>query len=588
MIKLTHFLPFLLFLVLTGCSSGGSSTPGDTNTTITPTPDTNTTNDVNTTINQTITITENYQVVPLGKGITTNLEVNITDTPKDLYILFSNHSSNTIDTDSIIKHNKAISGTLKSTIRYHKEVSHSITHSTRNWDFLNAIHTQNTVRALSQLPSSKIVLQPRSKDMVGNTENFCVDIQSSSPYTCSATTTATARSVTTANTALGTKTLNIWVSNDSYGSSCSKSSCITQTMVDALAERFLKDGLNNDIYDWDTSIYGEEWGTEQKGYSDLIPEDNTITILLTDIDNDNNTDGGTIGYFYSKDNYTKSVVSGSNERVMFYIDALLFAQKDKSTWEITDYWPAETISTLAHEFVHMIQFYQKDILLLDSTSSGTTEVWIDELLAETTEDLLATRINHIGPRGVDPNDGSAGDTGNDKGRYPLFNQTNTLTLTQSNRNLFLLSNYSHVNAFGAFLTRNYNGAQLLHDMMHNTETDQNAVVYGVQQSTAGSEKTFDDLLKEWGTAVLLSDIKSPTNLPTYNTGDFTPSTYSGNTYQLGSINFFNYSPQPSIYSVIGTVRPQGNFYYKVGENLSGSVIINLKLEANTEATLIAK
>jgi hypothetical protein len=101
-------------------------------------------------------------------------------------------------------------------------------------------------------------------------------------------------------------------------------------------------------------------------------------------------------------------------------------------------------------------------------------------------------------------------------------------------------------------------------------------------------KTFDDLLREWGIAVMLSDHENLQNTPVYNTGDFTPDTYGNSTYQLGSINFFNYDPQPTLRTNTGTVQPQGNYYYKVGDNLTGTVTIDLTLNGTTEATLIVK
>ena len=158
----------------------------------------------------------------------------------------------------------------------------------------------------------------------------------------------------------------------------------------------------------------------------LIPKNDEITILLTDIDEDNSANGGVVGFFWSKDNFLATTVAGSNERVMFYIDSVMFANGDNG-WDIDDYWPKELISTLAHEFQHMINFYQKYILL-----DTDTDTWINEMLSESTEDLVATKIRHIGPRGVDYMDGSAGDPGNTLGRYPLFNANNTLSLTSWN------------------------------------------------------------------------------------------------------------------------------------------------------------
>jgi len=346
-------------------------------------------------------------------------------------------------------------------------------------------------------------------------------------------------------------------------------------MVNALADTFLKtNSSDNDIYDWVTNIYGEEWSSDaQIKYNDLIGENDEITILLTDIDGDDSPTGGVIGYFWAKDNIKSSTISGSNERVMFYADAVMFANGE-GTWDIDDFWPKEMVSTLAHEFQHMIHFYQKTVLL-----DASTDTWINEMLSETTEDLIATKIQHSGPRGVEYTDGSAGNTGNQNGRYPLFNTNNTLSLTAWNNNL---ADYSKVNAFGTFLTRNYGGAKVLHDIMHNNLEHEDAI-------EAATGKSFNTLLREWGISVLLSDrVDTTSNQYSYNTNDFTVSEKEKSIYKMGAINFFNYDPQPIINTNIGTVKAQGNYYYKVGDNLTGMVDIDLTLDTNTEATLIVK
>jgi hypothetical protein len=202
------------------------------------------------------------------------------------------------------------------------------------------------------------------------------------------------------------------------------------------------------------------------------------------------------------------------------------------------------------------------------------------MLSETTEDLIATKIEHIGPRGVDPYDGSAGSPNNTEGRYPLFNEYNDISLTSW---YDWLENYSNVNAFGAFLTRNYGGAKVLHDILHNDKAHEDAIEFA-------TGKTFGSILQEWGEAVVLSSIQSPEDLPTYNTGDFTDIAYGNSVYSFGSINFFNYSPQPKLH--IGntslSIKPEANLYYLVGTDISNDVNISITLDDNTNAILIAK
>jgi len=522
---------------------------------------------------QTINVSTVPYVKSLGKQNSIIASVDMGDQPRSLYILFTNESQSASAT---ISHNAKIAVVAKKSKIYNPlndKISPKIIRDPAYVQAFNAkvkklLHTGS--HAPYQEKSINYVSQSRKS--IGDVNTFYLD-----DYAQGSTTQATLRKiVSNISTVFGNKTLNVWVSNDSFGSGCAKARCVTQAMVDTLADQFLKAGSDNDIYDWVTNIYGEEWGSDaQAKYGNFIAANDEITILLTDIDNDNSPNGGTIGYFYAKDNFVRSSVSGSNERIMFYADAVMFANTDNN-----GLWQKEMYSTLAHEFQHMIHFYQKSVL-----RDADDDTWINEMLSETTEDLIATKIEHTGPRGVDPSDGSAGSSGNTKGRYPLFNANNTLSLTTWNN---ALANYSEVSAFGTFLTRNYGGAKVLHDIVYNSLKHEDAVMDAVHQTPQGSGKTFADLLREWGVAVMLSDDDNLQDLPTYNTGDFTVDNYNNSMYELGSINFFNYNLQPTLQTSSGTVAPQGNYYYKVGENLTGVIDINLSLNGTTEATIIVK
>ena len=559
-----------LILTLNGCG-GGSSSPSTTIDPTTEDPADPTTSKIQ------VTISNDYQVESLGTANTINATVSLGNTSKDLYLILSNHA--TTSASSTIAHNAKVTEVAqsKSISPTHLIQKTIILHAPQYvQDFSSKLGTLLSKAETSQPQAKTIAVEERREDVEGQSKTFYLDADGTQ------TTAATARKViSNVTTNFGTKTLNIWVSDDSFdsGSGCSKSKCVTQPMVEQLADTFLMHGLDNDIYDWVTNIYEEEWENDTNGYTGLIAANDEITILLTDIDGDNNPNGGVIGFFWSKDNFQKASMAGSNERIMFYADAMMFANGE-GIWDIDDFWPKEMVSTLAHEFQHMINFYQKRILL-----DTDMDRWINEMLSETTEDLVATKIRHKGPRGVDYTDGSDGATGNTDGRYPLFNTYNTLSLTAWNNRL---EDYSKVNAFGAYLIRNYGGAKLLHDIMHNTYTDKQSVVDAVNKSAEGSGKTFNNLLSEWGVAVLLSDRDNLVDTPEYNTGWFTYSTYNGSTYEMGSINFFNYNPLLTIYTTAGTVSAQGNYYYKVGNNLMGDITITLKLNGQTEATLIAK
>ncbi|MFK5975062.1 MAG: PKD domain-containing protein [Sulfurovum sp.] len=505
-----------------------------------------------------------YQIKPLGSSISIDSTISMGDIPKSLYILLSNSSSSsttpTITTSILSKSLNIVDNS------YYIEES-PIFKSPQYVDDFDIKIPALIAEAKKRVIGGTDTISARSEDIVGNNRVFYLDNSGTER------TTATTRKVVyNVNTNMGSKTLNISVSNDAFGSGCSKVNCVTQDMVDGLADNFLKSGLDNDIYDWVTNIYGEEWGAS----NGLISDNNEITILLTDIDSDNSPNGGVIGFFWSKDNFVSRY---SNEKVMFYIDSVMFANKNNGVWDINGFWAKETITTLAHEFQHMISFYQKEIL-----RSTRVDKWLDEMLSLATEDMLATKLKQNGPRGVSYLDGSAGMPNNSSGKYPIYNINNTLSLTDWSNEV---KQYSKVSSFSAFLIRNYGGAKLLHDMIHNNFGDERAVVNAINLSPNGYGKNFSNLLHEWGVAVMLSGYDNIVDIPTYNTGDFSYSTYNSITYSVGSINFFNYNPTPAINNALGTINSNANYFYKVGDYLTGDVTIHLKLNGQTEATLIA-
>jgi hypothetical protein len=374
------------------------------------------------------------------------------------------------------------------------------------------------------------------------------------------------------------RTLNIWVANDCW-TTTNELYKVDQEMVDALAAHFLLSGASNDIYDWSHAILGDEWGDHP--YSNLIAPNDEITIFLLDIEDDNSPDGGIVGYFWAKDNFVKGtnpadVTYYSHERIMFYIDALMYANPDVSpaTWSETDYWPEEIFSTLAHEFQHMINFYQK-FIVYDSYYGADT--WINEMCSQVLEDLLADKMGVIGPRGVDGADGSAGTAGNPNGRIPMFNYYDFISLSDWGGSGALQS-YSATYAFGAYLARNYGGAGLLRDIVQCAEGNASSITNAVAAYT-GRDESLQRLIERWSLAILASDL---TNAPAgyrFNTGDFVSSEAGGASYNLGSINFFNYTYSgqsgPLIFTGDGTVgttlpKASSSTFYSAGSDLTSS------------------
>jgi hypothetical protein len=382
-------------------------------------------------------------------------------------------------------------------------------------------------------------------------------------------------------TAQGPRTLNIWVADDCWngggeGATGTKEHGVTQAMVDVLAGKFLFAGAANDIYDWVTAILGPEWGATAFGY--LIAFDGEITILLSDIGNDNSDNGGTVGYFDATNNFSAAAYSASNQRIMFVVDAVMYANPNAngtsstggSGWDSGNYWAEEVFSTLAHEFQHMIHFYQKGVLARGDGSSADT--WIDEMCAQLVEDLVADNMGLPGPRGlIVP---GAGSYPVSRGRIPSFNALMSRALTVTWPASFSLADYSTAYSFGAFLARNYGGAPLVRAIVHDSAADSACITKSVS-AVAGRTLAMGDLLEKWAVSVLASN---RTDMPPgyrYNSGTWFASSSGGLSYSLGSIDFFNYDPPPDPITADGALPSSGSFsrasnlYYLAASGASG-------------------
>ena len=345
---------------------------------------------------------------------------------------------------------------------------------------------------------------------------------------------ATARSVVTDS---GT-TVVLWVADRDWGPHCSGAGpCLTGEMVDALADRFFRPGAGNDIHDWVTAIFGAPWGPHR--YSDLIPPSaaGEIHILLFDIKGDGAPERGqcrTVGFFWAVHNFPQRIRRVSAERLIFFMDAALAALPEGPSWEVTDHWPSIVIATLAHEFQHMIHFYQKWV-----RRAAVSETWLNEMASEVAEDLIADKLQVNGPRGVAAHDPTAGAPGNRRGRLPYYNLFNDLQVTAWDSTI---ANYALNYALGAYLARTYGGAALFGHIVQSSSAGVDAIEAAL--AAGGHDVSFGEVLADWAVATLLSDNTAAPARYRYNPGSWSSSYADGEQYRLGSINLFNYRYEP--------------------------------------------
>ncbi len=369
------------------------------------------------------------------------------------------------------------------------------------------------------------------------------------------------------------KSLYVWVDKNVF-----RENYVNQGMIDGIAEKFLREGEDNDVYEWVSAIFGNEWGPHN--YNGLIAPDNSIHILIAEIVDSQNHNNSIIGYFWNKDNFENTVVYNgkehpSNRKVMFYLNSN-FVKKDMTT----------IYSTLAHELQHMIHFYQK--IQYSYPFGKISETWLNEMCSVVAEDFVASKLGIEGPRGVAGTEPTAGAQGNKDGILPTYNLYNyESVINWYDTYPQVLRNYSITYAFGAYLARNFGGASFYQKLLQNKYTDYQAIEFALKE--CGIQENFSSVMRKWGAANLLSHLtEPPPGYYQYNSGNWFTSYIGSLKYEIGSINLNNYVNGPKIYTTMPTGKQAkaSNLYYKVGEGLTGTLIHKIKMENKVQLTVV--
>lgn len=328
------------------------------------------------------------------------------------------------------------------------------------------------------------------------------------------------------NSATGIK-LEIWVAENCWSGGISAS--VTESDLKEIAEIFLP-ASGKGLYRQVTALLGDAWGDLPSVlYTKYIDSQKTVSILLCDIDEDKKTDftsGAVAGIFEPKNCFRRTYESSSDEKLLVAVDALLYRSNAKTV-----------LSTAAHEFAHLISFYQKE--LSQFSGQKTMALWLNEIISMCVEDLIAENMGWSGPKGITgtaPPDFPPYLT---TGRLPNFISNLTLPLNPDRYDLpSVYENYATGYAFGAYLIRNYPHPDLLKKILKNTNDGFDAVLTGLKN--CGFTVSREDLFADYGTAIVLSEME---NLPAvsrkrYNAGE------NGFVYSdgvlLGSVNLNAY------------------------------------------------
>jgi len=257
------------------------------------------------------------------------------------------------------------------------------------------------------------------------------------------------RETITANLVKTTDQLYFYVDKDWWDKLSFAQQSKMMTIIDDLADEFaLK------IYPTLTSYFGSEPPTGIDG-------DKKTTVLIHEMIE------GSGGYFNPGDGYDRLQNYRSNQRKMIYLNARYLDQLLAKSF-------------LAHEFVHLITFYQKDWLY------GVSEdVWLNEARAEYAPTLLGYDDIYQGS--------------NLERRVKNFLSKPSDSLTEWHNQK---EDYGLVNLFTQYLVDHY-GIRILQDSLLSNKTGIASLNYALAKN--GFKEDLSQIFVNWSIAILVND-----------------------------------------------------------------------------------
>ncbi len=371
----------------------------------------------------------------------------------------------------------------------------------------------------------------------------------------------------------------IWVADANYSntSAANDDDMITSAQAAALRDKFdgtpansYKDGIYLNV----STIFGNEYGGGPGG-SGGRDGDQHISILVYDVDQDyvSTQTGGTLGYFWGKDYYSQADLGYSstsprtNYAEIFYVDA-----------HFTDKYQNYVLSTLAHEYQHMIHFNVKSI------AQGLSEpAWLNEMCSMVGEDLVCRNI------GLDPATyGAVSRLPEFLYHYPESGVTDWLASPNT------LKSYASAFAFGAYLARNYGGASLFQRILSNNQTGEAAVSAALSAEGYGDD--FVAAFSHYGEALLFSDKPSGSALKTLKQAwseSLGGISYVAESIDLAAVRQYNldtqawvgnYGPRNFDPATAVDLRPYGNSIHTrtAWKNLTGDLAVTLNAPSDAD------
>lgn len=306
----------------------------------------------------------------------------------------------------------------------------------------------------------------------------------------------------------------IWANPENVVETGSSETKISIPAIHDLAKKYIQ------FYKLEESVFGETGdyiiAKDKSGWQAVLadisnyPTKDYINIVLTDIEKDYYKGRNSIigGYFWQKDYYEKNFPGTTgyapqytNEGKYFYIDIPYCNQNTErkdykgNNDKVCDF----AISTLFHEYQHMIHFNQK----FNVYDPEDKEHWFNEMMSLLCEDLVQDAMN-------------------------LEETVQMMRITNFNPYYYIsgiahyrFDEYSFLSyatsyAFGSWLARNYGGAALVEEMSKNDKLGLASVLAAIKTVT-GKDIAQQDLIDEYLQAVVFRNAYAlKHNLPSHN------------------------------------------------------------------------
>lgn len=463
--------------------------------------------------------TDNF--ISLGSSSTIRLSGDTSGSPKGkaiYYVNFNLSNSTTIKTSNLryVKNYSGITSTTDTSILRSAENSETTNISLEPEIKKRHYTAPVLIEESAKFPAARTTSTEDTPSVtyndfkIGTTKNLFVDIDysDSSDFTFGK---KTARLCAKKEKCL------VWVIEDYYSETASGAK-VNKAVAEAIAEKF------TEYYDIERQIFGEEEDgifVKSQGLKANSTYGSLVNIVIYDIGNDANKSNsekcGIAGYFYSKDyysGYTNSVFKYSNCGKFFYVDSE-FCNANKDEGETVS---SDIITTLFHEFQHMINFKTKSISGIDSST------WYNEMLSMLAEDMFATPLNLSQ---------AVWDT-----RLPYFNNYYFLSgITEYNTSNPLPS-YSTAYTLGAFLARNFGGIELISEISQNGTGDMESILNAIKTVT-GEDISSTQLFQRFIQSVVFESTYAKENsLPTlYTAAD--SRTYNSKTISMPALDLYS-------------------------------------------------